>query len=56
VLTAVVTELDPVDADHGAALLDEPAARVIRLIDMPLDETGKTFRMGPPVSSEWVEA
>jgi hypothetical protein len=42
----IAAKLDPVDAARGAAMLDEPAARVIRVIDMPLDEKGKTFAEG----------
>ena len=37
----VAPELDPVDADRGAPVLDEFATRVVPVIDEPLDEEGK---------------
>ena len=42
----VAAELDPVDADSCAAVLDVCAARVVDVADVPLDKERKTLGEG----------
>lgn len=42
----IAAQLHPVDADRVAAVLDQCAARVVRVVDVPLNEERKTLREG----------
>lgn len=42
----ITADLNPADADRSATVLDELAAGVIGVVDVPVDEEGKTFGQG----------
>jgi hypothetical protein len=42
----VAADRDPVDADRGTTMIDECAARVVHVVDMPLDEERETLGHG----------
>jgi hypothetical protein len=45
-LILVTADLDPVDADRRTTMIDECAARVVHVVDMPLDEERETLGHG----------
>ena len=48
----ITADLDPLDADGGDAVLDAGAARVVGVVDVPLDEERQTVGQGRVVGHE----
>ncbi len=45
-LILVAADRDPVDADRGTTMIDECAARVVHVVNMPPDEERETLGHG----------